>query len=53
MALVAGAAGVAQVAIAASALGIDQRGAVFSMVMSGSWFLAAILFRASAGRQHG
>lgn len=53
MAFVAGAAGLAQVAIAASALGIDQRGAVFSIVMSGSWFLAAILFAAAAGKRGG
>ena len=40
----------AQVLIAAGAFSVDQRGAVFSMVMASSWLLSAGFFLLAARR---
>jgi hypothetical protein len=50
MAAVMLAAGAGQVAIGAAAFGQDPRGAVFSIITSGGWLIAASLFRIAAGR---
>jgi hypothetical protein len=50
MALVTLACGLAQIGIALGGLAADQRGAVFSAVMAGSWLVSALLFRIAAGR---
>lgn len=52
MAVVMLLAGLAQIAIGAFAIAQDPRGGVLSMIMAGSWLLAALLFRiaARAGR---
>jgi hypothetical protein len=46
-------AGAAQVAIAGFGLAADPRGALFSMVMAGSWFLSAAMFHLAARRESG
>ncbi len=48
MAIVTGAAGLTQIAIAIGGLSTDARGAFFSAVLGGLWLLAALLFRKSA-----
>ena len=40
--------GLAQAAIAVAGMSTDLRGGVFSLVLSGSWFLSALLFRSAA-----
>lgn len=49
MAIVTGAAGLAQIAIAVGGIATDRRGAFFSAVLGGLWLLATLLFRKSAG----
>ena len=43
-------AGAGQIAIGAFGYAQDPRGAVFSIITSGGWLVAALLFRVAAGR---
>jgi hypothetical protein len=51
MARAMAAAGVTQVALGAFGFPSDARGAIFTMVLSGIWFLSAVLFRICTNRE--